>query len=153
MNIKELFICFFQDGAPSGGGGAESLGIGPGEGRIASEAGPEAAVGCAHAAADHIPGHQQPSVRQIIVDGLACFSAEQAHHVVFADIKLSGQVVDGQILGQMTVDIAQNILDPAVFRRNGIGERAGRVLLPADFHQKVQQQAVAQNLLSVVFCG
>ncbi len=132
---------------PSGGGGAEVLGTGSGEGRVAAEAAAVAGFRGPHAAVDVFPGQHQPLLGDVQMDGGACFLAEQAHHVVFADEEGLGQVTDVDILAEIGIDVADDLPDPLVPWHHGTGpEGLAASHGSADFHQKAQKSSTAQDL-------
>ena len=134
----------------SGGCGAEPLAVRAGEGGITPETGPEAAFRGRQALVDEITGVDQPPVAEIIVDGLAHFLTEQAHHMEFADIKLLGQGIDGQIFRQMGIDVAQDVQNTAVFTGLRLGQFCFRIVdIPTHLGKNLQEQAGTENLVAV----
>ena len=92
----------------------------------------------------------QPSVAEIIVDGLAYFLAEQAHHVVFADVELFGQGIDGQIFRQMGIDVAQDVQNAAVFTGLGFGKFCFRAVnIPTHLRKNLEEQAGTEDLVAI----
>ena len=55
-----------------------------------------------------LPGPQHPAVDDILHDGKAGGRLENAAEVVFADIELAGDLVQGEGVGQVVPDIVQN---------------------------------------------
>ena len=90
------------------------LGIGSGKRRIAAEAGLKTTIRSRDPLTDEITGMKQTAFLQIIMNGTACFLFEQAHHVEFTDKEFLCQKIDGKILCQVGIDLAQNIQNPAV---------------------------------------
>ena len=149
-----LFKSIFHLGRSAGGGGTETLAVGPGEGGITPKTGPETAFRGGEALVDQFPGVDQPPVAKIIVDGLAHFLAEKPHHVEFTDVELLRNGVDGQIFRQMGVNIPQNVQNPAVFAGLGLGKfRLGIFQVPAHFRQNLQQQTGTEDLSGIAAAG
>ena len=64
-----------------------------------------------YAGGDEFFCEKKPFLRDIISDGVAGFLFELAHHMVFTDIEMPGQRVDGQIPVKMLIDILEDLDD------------------------------------------
>ena len=131
----------------AGGGGAEMFGEGAGERGIAAEAAAVAGLRGPHTCVHVGSGQHQPLLGDVKVNGGARLLAEQAHHVVFADVKGLGQVGDVDVFRQIGIDVAQDLLDPAVFRHDRAG--AGGFCpahIPPNLHQQAQKTRTAEDL-------
>ena len=127
------------------------LTVSSGKGRVAAETGTVAGIGGADTLADHIPGLQEPPLRQIGMDGRAGLLMEQPHQMIFADIKMLCQMVDHQIVAQVFLHIAQNIQNTVILRLDGGRVEQGFLLLKtSDMDQQLQQQSFAHNLTTVL---
>ena len=85
------------------------------------------------------------------MDGASRLPAEQAHHVVFAQVKPLRQALDADILRQMPVQVADDARHPLVAR--GLWAGPGDVSpaqAPSDAHQQSQHRPGAEDRLAVV---
>ncbi len=55
-------------------------------------------------------GKEQALAYDVVVDGVAGFFFEFAHHVVLAEIVFPGKGFDGEVFGQIVVDVAEKLL-------------------------------------------
>ncbi len=64
-----------------------------------------------YAGQDQLFGEQQPFLCDIVSDRVAGFLFELPHHVVFADVEMPGQCINGQIAVQMFIDVLKDLDD------------------------------------------
>ena len=128
--------------------------IGSGKGRIAAETAAVTGLRCAHSFLDQLPGHQEPSLQQIGMDGKTGLPVKHAHHMILADVKPFCQAVHIQILCQMLIDVCHPFQHPGILgdhRMGIIGILSSA--LTADLHQQLQQTGIADQLAAVLFTG
>lgn len=56
-------------------------------------------------------GQQEPFAVDVLMDAEACVCLEFAHHVELAEVRCFCQGVNGQVLGEMAVDVGKDLLD------------------------------------------
>ncbi len=59
-------------------------------------------------------GKEQALAYDVVVDGVAGFFFEFAHHVVLAEIVFPGKGFDGEVFGQIVVDVAEKLFNLGV---------------------------------------
>lgn len=64
-------------------------------------------------------GQQEPFAVDVLVDAVASVGLEFTHHIVFAEKYLFSQVIDGEVIGEMAVDVVQELLDLGVIGNAG----------------------------------
>lgn len=104
-------IGFAGVGGGSGRAGTEPLFIGSVEGGIIPKAAAFSHFDQAHASGNAFFCQDQPLFGQVVVDGVAGVSFEPAHKVIFTDAELFCQMVDGNGVRQMQVQIPQDPRD------------------------------------------
>jgi len=114
--------------------------ISPGKRRIVSKAALEACLRGGTSVSNQIPAQQQPLVGKIGVYGSARLLPETTHHVILADVEFLSEKIDGNVLGQVIVNVAQNVQYLSVCGpcrcQSGVGREQKA---PTDGYQQPQQ--------------
>ena len=96
------------------GGGAELFFIGAGEGGVVGEAAELGGFQDWGSLGDLGAGKEKAFAGDVVVDGVAGFFLELAHHVVLAEIVFPGEVFDGKVFGQVVVDVVEKLFNLGV---------------------------------------
>ena len=95
-------------------GGAKLFFIGAGEGGVVGEAAGLCGFDYGGSLGDLGTGKEQALAYDVVVDGVAGFFFEFAHHVVLAEIVFPGKGFDGEVFGQIVVDVAEKLFNLGV---------------------------------------
>ena len=132
-------------------GGAKLFFIGAGEGGVVGEAAELGGFQDWGSLGDLGAGKKKPFAGDVVVDGVAGFFFELSHHVVLAEIVFPGKGFDGEVFGQVVVDVAEKlfnlgiaavgagIVDVLLFQENAVyinhelGEKGSAKKLTAEF--------------------
>ena len=94
----------------------------------------------------HLPGHDQPLLDDIPVDGGAHHPAELPGQVILAEEELIGQQIQAQILAVMVIDVAQHPVHHRIGVLPGFRSPARPEGCPVHQHQQLCQQAQTVQL-------
>ena len=86
----------------------EEFSVGPQEGGIVSKTAVKTGLCARHAGEDQFFCKQKPFLGSILAQSVAGFLLEQPHHMIFADIEMSGKRLDIQFAIQIFINILKN---------------------------------------------
>ena len=82
------------------------------------------------------------------MNGNAGFRPEKSHHVVLAEKKPIGKLIDGDVLGDVIIQIAKDLLDPWIPGGQGLGGNGGGSQSSAQIDTQLQKIRPAKKRLA-----
>lgn len=102
------------------------------------------------ASGDQTPGNRKPFLQDELMERLAGILPEQSGQIIFADEKLAGQKIEGQVVLQMLIDVADNGIDFRMIADIHLFDLIAALIGPVEIDQKLADQTFLKRAFAKV---